>query len=526
MSAPSHARRPRLLSLALAAALCVQALPAHAQHTLPSLGDAASDDLDINDERRLGQQIMADIRRDPAFLDDPILQSYVEGLWTPLVTTARRLGHIGADLDRPFAWELFLVREASVNAFALPGGHVGVYLGLIAMTTHPDELASVMAHELTHVTQRHIARSIGSSKRVGMVSLAGLLLGVLLAARAGNADAAGAAIASGQAAMAQGQLNFSRDMEREADRIGYSMLESAGFATPAMASMFEKLSIANRLNDSGAYPYLRSHPLTTERIAEARSRAGEVPLAPAPAMHALMRARAQALMDPTSATLRRLQSTPVAGDALEQLTALYLRALVSSRLLEGEAARTAVAQALALADSAPFGNDVRGVVRALAAEVWLANGRPEEARAISATLGPARPALLLRAQAIRAASAASAAQPTTTPAPIASAGSVSPLRASLEELQTWVADHPNDVAAWHELSRSAALAGQPVRSRRADAEAQAAAGDLPGAIDRLRTARRIDSQAEAIELHVIDARLRAMEAQLRALMPEDTGRRR
>ena len=304
------------------------------------------------------------------------------------------------------------------------------------------------------------------------------------------------------------------------------MLESAGFATPAMASMFEKLSIANRLNDSGAYPYLRSHPLTTERIAEARSRAGEVPLAPAPAMHALMRARAQALMDPTSATLRRLQSTPVAGDALEQLTALYLRALVSSRLLEGEAARTAVAQALALADSAPFGNDVRGVVRALAAEVWLANGRPEEARAISAGLGPSRPALLLRAQAVRAASAASAAQPTTTPAPIASAGSVSPLRASLEELQTWVADHPNDVAAWHELSRSAALAGQPVRSRRADAEAQAAAGDLPGAIDRLRTARRIDSQAEAIELHVIDARLRAMEAQLRALMPEDTGRRR
>jgi predicted Zn-dependent protease len=100
------------------------------------------------------------------------------------------------------------------------------------------------------------------------------------------------------------------------------------------------------------------------------------------------------------------------------------------------------------------------------------------------------------------------------------------LKTSLEELQTWLSDHPRDAAAWRELSQSAAAAGQPVRARRADAEAQAAAGDLPGAIDRLRTARRIDSQTEAIELHVVDARLRAMEAQLRALTPDEPPRRR
>jgi predicted Zn-dependent protease len=521
MPAHSTARPTRLLSLALAAALCVQALPVHAQNSLPSLGDAASDDLDVNDERRLGEQIMADIRRDPAFLDDPVLQAYVEGLWSPLVSSARGLGHIGSDLDRPFAWELFLVREPSVNAFALPGGHVGVYLGLLAMTTHPDELASVLAHELTHVTQRHIARSIGSSKRVGMVSLAGLLLGVLLAARAGNVDAASAAIASGQAAMAQGQLNFSRDMEREADRIGFSMLESAGFATPAMASMFEKLSIANRLNDSGHFPYLRSHPLTTERIAEARSRVGEVPLPPPPVLHELMRARARALMDPTSGAWRRLQSTPVAGTETERLAALYLRALVSTKLQEPDAAREAVAQALALVTSTAFPEEVRASVRALAVEVWLAVGRTEEARAIAAGLGPSRPALLLRAQAVRAAATVAGATASS-----AVPGTASPLKTSLEELQTWLSDHPRDAAAWRELSQSAAAAGQPVRARRADAEAQAAAGDLPGAIDRLRTARRIDSQTEAIELHVVDARLRAMEAQLRALTPDEPPRRR
>ncbi|MCB1982638.1 MAG: M48 family metalloprotease, partial [Rhodoferax sp.] len=130
-----------------------------------------------------------------------------------------------------------------------------------------DELASVLAHELSHVTQRHIARGIGSSQRVGVVATVAMILALLAASRAGNADAAQAAIVGGQAAMLQGQLDFTREMEREADRVGFAMLEAAGFAPQGMASMFERLAFANRLMDDNAFPYLRSHPLTTERIA-------------------------------------------------------------------------------------------------------------------------------------------------------------------------------------------------------------------------------------------------------------------
>ena len=114
------------------------------------------------------------------------------------------------------------MRDRSVNAFALPGGYVGVHLGLIAMTGTRDELASVLAHELSHVTQRHIARGIANSKRQSLIGLAAMILGVLAASRAGSADGANAAIVGGQAAAIQGQLNFSRDMEREADRIGFA----------------------------------------------------------------------------------------------------------------------------------------------------------------------------------------------------------------------------------------------------------------------------------------------------------------
>lgn len=492
------------LHLLLAAALVWPAPPLRAQSALPALGDAASADLDVNDERRLGEQIMQEVRRDPAYLDDPVLLDYVDAMWRKLVAAARQQGHIGADLDRPFAWDMFLVRDPSVNAFALPGGHVGVHLGLIAMTTRPDELASVLAHELSHVTQRHIARSMGSAQRTSMVSLAAMMLGLLAASRAGNADAAQMAIAGGQAAMIQGQLNFSRDMEREADRIGYGLLETSGFAPQAMTSMFEKLAAANRLNDSGAYPYLRSHPLTSERIAEASARNAASADRPAPdLLHALMRARAQVLMDPGATTLARLQEAPVPGErGDDRLVGLYRRALASVRLNDGAAARAAATQAIELAEAKPGADPAVGrVLRWLGAEVLLSQEQAESALALLGPSDNARPAVLLRAQAIRVtAGRAATAQARQTA-----------LRDSLQSLQAWVAEHPEDAAAWSQMSLTAAAAGQPLRALRADAEARLASGDLAGAMDRLRAGRRTEGQDEAIERHVIDARLRALE---------------
>ena len=211
-----HVRRHRRLGPALlAAALLGTALLApmsSAQVRLPSLGESASDEVTVAAEKRLGEQVMREIRRDPAYLDDPVLLAYLQSIWQPLVAAARQRGELSADIDTVFAWESFLVRDRSVNAFALPGGYVGVHLALIALTGSADELASVLAHELSHVTQRHIARSIVSSQRQGLLAMAGLILGVIAASRSNSVDAAQAAIVGSQAAAAQGQLNFSRDM--------------------------------------------------------------------------------------------------------------------------------------------------------------------------------------------------------------------------------------------------------------------------------------------------------------------------
>ncbi|MFN9103966.1 MAG: M48 family metalloprotease, partial [Betaproteobacteria bacterium] len=233
--------RSRLGAAALAALMAVSSLaPARAQGPapanpvrLPALGESASADLSVNQERRIGDAILREGRRDPAYLDDPILLDYVQQLYAPLLRAARARGDIEPDVDAAFAWEIFLVNDRAVNAFALPGGYVGVHLGLIALTTTPDALASVLAHELTHVTQRHIARSIAPQQQASLLAVVGLLLGVLAASRAstagGSADGVQAAVMGGQAAAIQTQLNFTRAMEREADRVGFGLLADAGY---------------------------------------------------------------------------------------------------------------------------------------------------------------------------------------------------------------------------------------------------------------------------------------------------------
>ena len=178
--------------------------------------------MSVPQERKLGEAIMRQIMPDPDYLDDPVLVDYLQGIWQPLKESAKQLGNLTPELDESFSWSLFLVRDRSVNAFALPGGYMGVHLGLIAVVTSRDELAAVMGHELSHVTQRHIARMQDSQGRQTPWMIASIMLGVLAASK--SPDAANAMIMGGTASMAQSQLNFSRDMEREADRLGYACL--------------------------------------------------------------------------------------------------------------------------------------------------------------------------------------------------------------------------------------------------------------------------------------------------------------
>ncbi|WP_422566514.1 M48 family metalloprotease [Ideonella sp.] len=495
---------------------------AQAQVNLPALGDSVSSDFDLNDERKLGERIMRSIRQDPDFLDDPLLSEYLRGLWLPLLDAARQRGDIDASTDASFPWELFQVRDRSVNAFALPGGYVGVHLGLIAMTGSADELASVLAHELTHVTQRHIGRSMVNSQRQSMASVAAMVLGLIVASRAGTMDGANAVIMGSQAAMAQGQLNFSREMEREADRIGLQLLSTAGFVPAGMASMFEKMESNSRLNDSNQYPYLRSHPLTIERISEARlrtSNAGPGTRSPTPAEHGLMQARARVLMDNAEPTLRRLQTQAQPGSPAmdsNRLAALYAGALASLKLRDYPQAYQAIDAALTLA-KARFGTEPRArrALLLLKLETQVAESRPTES--LSAALAPlggdtARPTLLARSQAAlawRRSGESAAAEPV--------------LRQSVEALQTWVTLHKQDVLAWQALSQCAEALGLRLRALRSGAEAAAASGDVVGAVDRFRIAQQIareDANADYVEASIIQSRLRELEAERRKLMAE------
>jgi predicted Zn-dependent protease len=191
---------------------------------LPALGESAAEDFNLATERRLGEQIMREIRRDPAYLDDPVLLEYLQSLWQPLVAAARQRGDIDVDTGA-FAWEAFLVRDRSVNAFALPGGYVGVHLGLIALTATPTSWPRcwrTSSRTSRSATSRAAWRQRSAAARCW--AWPAMLLGDLAASRSNSPDMAQAAIMGGQAAALQAQLNFSRDMEREADRIGWAVL--------------------------------------------------------------------------------------------------------------------------------------------------------------------------------------------------------------------------------------------------------------------------------------------------------------
>ena len=508
-----------------------QAPQAQAQVNLPSLGDSVSDDVDLLTERKLGDRYMRELRRDPDFLDDPLLQAYVQSLWTPLLEAARARGDITPDLDRAFAWEIFLGRDKAINAFAMPGGYVGVYLGLIGMTASRDELASVLAHELTHINQRHIARGMVNGQRQGTAAMAAILLGLIAASRSNNAEVAQAVVAGGQAAMIQGQINFTREMEREADRIGFELLVQAGFMPGGMSGMFEKMEVASRLNDNNQYPYLRTHPLTIERISEARLRTRENrPAPPAyaePVRHALMQARARVLMDRSETALRRLQSqgepgSPQVGEA--RLATVYAAALASVQLRDHVKAAQLIKEAEVLANgplkAQPFARLAVTHLRAHSLIESARGGDPlsTDLEALMPVLDAdlSRPSLLLRADIALARHRAGQAQ------------SAQALRMSMEQLQTWVTDHKQDATAWQTLAQCAELLGLKLRAMRAAAEAAHSQGDLLGAFDRLRVAQensRAPDYRDDVEASIIAARMRELEVPRRRLLAEMRGER-
>ncbi len=236
---------------------------------LPDMGSPADAILSKSDEAQYGRAIMRDIRRSGMVVEDPQLTEYVNEI-------GHRIAAQTSDGDHQFTF--FVVKDSRINAFALPGGYIGVHTGLLEATRSEDELAGVLAHEVAHVTQRHIARAIHASSRQSILSTAMMLGALVLGAAGGSGEAVQGAMAISQGTAMQQQINFTRSNEYEADRIGIGALADAGFDPNGMASFFEVMSRQTPGSPDSRMPeFLMTHPVSTARIAEARNRARDIP---------------------------------------------------------------------------------------------------------------------------------------------------------------------------------------------------------------------------------------------------------
>ena len=249
----------------LAAALTLPVQP----EELPDFGTPADAALSKSREAQIGRGVMLQLRNAGVVVDDPFLSEYLSTLGARLAT------HVN---DGEFDFNFFVVKDAGINAFALPGGFVGVNSGLILASETESELAGVLAHEISHVTQRHIARAAYDNQRTSIMSVAAMLAALVLGAASDmSADAMQGVVMGSQALAAQRQINFTRSNEHEADRVGIELLAGAGFDPNGMSSFFEKLG--RRYGGSSQYvpALLQTHPVTSERVAEARDRARQLP---------------------------------------------------------------------------------------------------------------------------------------------------------------------------------------------------------------------------------------------------------
>jgi len=233
--------------------------------SLPELGDVSQTVLTPLDERRIGEQIMRDVSTSDEVVQDVEIIDYLNNLGNRLVS---------ASSDKQQKFNFFVVQDNSINAFAMPGGVVGVHTGLILATNSESELASVLGHEIGHVTQHHMARMLASQKYDTFKNIAGIAL-ALLVARA-NPDLASGALSTASAVGIQNQLDYTRDHEREADRVGLQILDSGGFDVRAMPAFFTTLQRGTRFVEGSAPSFLRTHPLTSERIADVTNRVAQM----------------------------------------------------------------------------------------------------------------------------------------------------------------------------------------------------------------------------------------------------------
>ncbi|AIO42869.1 peptidase M48 family protein [Burkholderia cenocepacia] len=466
---------------------------------LPDLGDGSGGSLTPQAERRLGERVMREVRRDPDYLDDWLVRDYLNAMAARLAAAAaaRYIGGYAPDFD------LFPVRDPQINAFSMPGGFIGINSGLVVTTQTESELASVVGHEMGHVLQRHIARMIGANEKTGYTALATMLLGVLAGVLARSGDLGSAIAMGGQAYAVDNQLRFSRSAEREADRVGFQLLAGAGYDPYGMPGFFERLERAS-MGDAGVPAYARTHPLTGERIADMEDRARRAPYRQPrqSAEYGFVRARLRILQNRApndiAAEARRMQLEIDDRTAPNVAANDYGIALANMLLGQFDAADKALAAARAAFDARERHADEPATsspsLDVLAADIARRAGRTDSAVRLAALAQQRWPAshaaIVAHLQALLAARRFAEAQALA---------------------RTQAKADPEQPDWWDYFAKASDGRGDVLARRRALAEKLALDGAWPSAIRQLKEARDA-KDVSFYDQSIIGARLLEFEA--------------
>jgi len=477
-------------ALPLTAVLAIAGVsPIWAADDLPDLGESARAELSPQVERKIGENIMNEIRlHEPTYVDDPEINDYVNRL-------GRRLVEASGNPSGNF--HFFVVRDPTVNAFAMFGGFVGMNTGTLLTAQSESELASVLAHEIGHVTQNHMARQMAKEKQNTIPSLIAMAVGVL-AARA-NSSIGMATIASAQAGVVQAQLAYSRDFEREADRAGYQTLEKAGFDVRGMGEFFERMQKAGHLYENNAPVYLRTHPMTVERISDIENRAQHSPYRQVVSSldFYLVRAKLRAQMGTPFEALNEFSTQLRERKYVSQPAARYGLVLALMRTKDLKAAEREFDALLALKTAAPM-------IAGLAAELKAVAGDLPGAQAIYREglqrFPQAKSIVYGLAESLYAGRQYDEA-----------------LRAIEPQLQA----DPADFRLYGLQAKTYAALGKRLLQHRAQAEFYMLRGQLGEAIEQLRFAQQ-DTDGNFYEQSAVDARLR----ELRKLQADEAKEKR
>ena len=307
------------------------ALPAHADpDDLPDIGSPAQAMLTLEDEYQIGRMIVRGLRDQDQILEDAEVSEYVRSLGLRLSSQA----HDGSQ-----RFNFFVVKDNGINAFALPGGFIGVNIGLLLETKNESELAGVLAHEIAHVTQRHIARSLAAQSKSSIVSTAAMLAAILVGAAAGAGDAAMAGVAAAQSLAIQQQISFTRANETEADRVGLGILARSGLDPNGMPTFFETMSRFAGGSEANIPEMLRTHPVTSTRIAETKERAAQLSIEAMPdsPSYALTRERLRVLSTPAGEDPRSYYAAIIENEPDATSAQVYGKAL--ALMLAGQPAK-------------------------------------------------------------------------------------------------------------------------------------------------------------------------------------------